>query len=309
MPHSINLNLLRSLTVLLEECHVSRAAQRLNLTQSAVSRQLGQLRILFSDPLLIREGNTLIPTPKAHQLQEKLALWFVELDDLLIEDDFDPKQWQGEFVLSSSDYVAQYILPNIVAALAEQAPHVVMTYHLWQPDLIHQLGTSNIQLASSMSLVQPNGVSSIQLGEDDCVCVMKSDHPLAMKDKISVAEMLDYAHIRVIGGGDKDSYVDEALAALHKTRRTALKVPFFHAAAQSLCQSDLLLVIPEHIARNLQRHYALVYKPLPVTTPRHKYWLIWHEKYDNEPSHIWIRNLVIHTMQETSYSVGYDLKS
>ena len=110
MIHRVNLNLLRSLKVLLEERHVSHAADKLNLTQSAVSRQLSQLRRLFADPLLIREGNTLIPTPKALQLQAKLANWFLELDDMLEEKEFDPAKWHGEFVLSSSDYVAQYIL-------------------------------------------------------------------------------------------------------------------------------------------------------------------------------------------------------
>ncbi len=79
--NNINLNLLRSLKVLLDECHVSQAAYKLNITQSAVSRQLSQLRELFADPLLVRDGNQLIPTPKALQLQAKLEHWFVELDE------------------------------------------------------------------------------------------------------------------------------------------------------------------------------------------------------------------------------------
>ncbi|WP_212653943.1 LysR family transcriptional regulator [Marinomonas sp. CT5] len=309
MIHRVNLNLLRSLKVLLEERHVSHAAGKLNLTQSAVSRQLSQLRRLFADPLLIREGNTLIPTPKALQLQAKLAHWFLELDDLLEEKEFDPAKWHGEFVLSSSDYVAQYILPDVVEALAVQAPHASMQYRLWQPDLLPQLATSDIQLASSMSPTQPEGVSSVQIGEDFPVCVMSHAHPLAAQDTLSVDDLLAYAHIKVIGGGDKDSYVDEALAKLEKPRRVALKVPFFYAAAQSLCQSQHLLIIPEHIARNLKKHFSLTYKPLPITTPHHKYWLIWHAKYDSDPSHLWVRNLVFEVMSKSAYSIGYDVKS
>ncbi|WP_417528392.1 LysR family transcriptional regulator [Marinomonas shanghaiensis] len=309
MIHRINLNLLRSLKVLLEERHVSHAADQLNLTQSAVSRQLSQLRQIFADPLLIREGNALIPTPKALLLQTKLTHWFLELDDLLVEEAFEPAKWHGEFVLSSSDYVAQYILPDIVEALAAQAPNVSLQYHLWQPDLLPLLATSDIQLASSMSPTQPEGVSSIQIGEDFPVCVMSDDHPLATQDALSIADLLAYAHIKVIGGGDKDSYLDEALAKLEKPRRFALKVPFFYAAAQSLCQSQHLLVIPEHIARNLKNHFALTYKPLPITMPRHKYWLIWHAKHDNDPSHLWMRSLVLQVMSKASYSIGYESKS
>ena len=309
MIHRINLNLLRSLKVLLEERHVSHAADKLNLTQSAVSRQLSQLRSLFADPLLIREGNQLIPTAKALQLEAKLAHWFMGLDDLLVEEVFEPAKWHGEFVLSSSDYVAQYILPDIVEALAIQAPNLSLQYHLWQPDLLAQLATSDIQLASSMSPTQPEGVSSVQIGEDAPVCVMSHAHPLAAQDTLSIADLLTYTHIKVIGGGDKDSYVDEALAKLEKQRRFALKVPFFYAAAQSLCQSQHLLVIPEHIARNLKNHFSLIYKPLPITTPRHKYWLIWHAKYDNDPSHLWMRRLVLQVMSKAAYSIGYEPKS
>lgn len=309
MINSVNLNLLRSLQVLLEECHVSRAAEKLNLTQSAVSRQLSQLRSLFDDPLLVREGNVLIPTPKALQLQTKLAHWFLELDDLLVEPEFEPAKWHGEFVLSSSDYVAQYILPDIVEALAIQAPNVSLQYRLWQPDLLPQLATSDIQLASTMSHTLPEGVSSIQIGEDSPVCVMSRNHPLAEKSALNVADLLTYSHIKVIGGGDKDSYVDSALAKFEKKRRFALKVPFFYAAAQSLCQSQHLLVIPEHIARNLKKHFPIVYKPLPVETPHHKYWLVWHAKYDNEAAHIWVRTLVTALMESSPYSIGYDIKS
>ncbi|QTG90300.1 LysR family transcriptional regulator, partial [Vibrio furnissii] len=70
-----------------------------------------------------------------------------------------------------------------------------------------------------------------------------------------------------------------------------------------------LMVVPEHIANNLQHHYDVVYKRLPVTTPLHKYWLLWHAKYDNQASHQWARTLVHAIMTETSYSIGYDYKS
>lgn len=120
----INLNLLRSLQVLLDECHVSRAAERLNITQSAVSRQLSQLRELCGDPLLVRDGNTLVPTPRALAIQGRLDDLLGEFESLLSDDVFDPKTWQQEFVISSSDYVAQYILPNVVSVMVEQAPKV-----------------------------------------------------------------------------------------------------------------------------------------------------------------------------------------
>lgn len=307
--NNINLNLLRSLKVLLDECHVSQAANKLNITQSAVSRQLSQLRELFADPLLVRDGNQLIPTPKALQLQAKLEHWFVELDELMVEAEFEPAQWKGEFVLASSDYVAQFILPEIVEAMAVQSPQVSVKYCLWQPDLLSQMAESDIQLASTMSPEPPVGVSSVLIGADYPVVAMHNQHPLADQAELSVEDLLNFAHIKVIGGGDKDTYIDQALAKLGHQRRIALKVPFFSAAFRSLCLSQHLMVVPEHIASNLQHHYDVVYKRLPVTTPLHKYWLLWHAKYDNQASHQWARNLVHAIMTETSYSIGYDYKS
>ncbi|MCG6450989.1 LysR family transcriptional regulator, partial [Vibrio parahaemolyticus] len=113
MLNNINLNLRRSLHVLVEECHVSRTADRLHITQSAVSRQLAHLRDLCGDPLLIRQGNQLIPTPRAIALKSKLDALLAEFDHLLDDQPFEPRQGQGELVIASSDYVAQYVLPDI----------------------------------------------------------------------------------------------------------------------------------------------------------------------------------------------------
>lgn len=309
MAKHVNLNLMRSLQVLLEERHVSHAAEKLHITQSAASRHLSQLRQLFDDPLLVRDGNALVPTPKALHLQAKLENWFLGLEDLLFEEAFDPKRWQEEFILSSSDYVAQYILPYIIDVFALQAPSTTLSYRLWNPQLLDELASSDIHLASSMSQEKPEGLCSEQIGEDFPVCIMGAQHPLASKDQLSVEDLLQYGHIKVIGGGDKDSYVDTALNKLGHQRRVVLNVPFFYAATPPLCKHDLLMITPEHIARNFARQFPLVYKPLPIETPCYRYWLIWHERYDQTPSHQWARAVVLDAMTQSEYSIGYDLKS
>ena len=305
MLTNINLNLLRSLKVLLAECHVSQAADKLNITQSALSRQLAQLRELFADPLLVRDGNRLLPTPRALELQIKLDNVFNELDTLMEEGEFDPSLWSGEFILASSDYVAQYILPEIMQVFNEKAAKLSLNYKLWQPDYLQRLADSDIQLASTMLPESPADLSSIQIGKDYPVCVMSKDHPLAINEQLQVDDLLEYAHISVTGGGDKDSYIDQALAKLGHRRRIVLKVPFFSSALSSLCRSEHLMVLPEHIARHLQRHLPICYKTLPITTPLHKYWLIWHPKYDADPSHQWARKLIKGVMESSHYSMGY----
>jgi DNA-binding transcriptional LysR family regulator len=304
MLTNLNLNLLRSLHVLLEETHVSRAAQRLHITQSAMSRQLAQLRDLCGDPLLVRDGNNLVPTPRALEMQDKLRVLLGEFDALLADKPFDPQLWQQEFVLSSSDYVAQYILPDVVAVTTEQAPKVNIAYRLWQPEFLANFEQTGIHLASTMLAQKPQHLSSVEIGHDKSMCVMRADHPLSGREEISCEALVTYPHLKVTGGGDKDSNADLALAQHGFQRRIALKVPFFSAAVNALKNSDHLMIVPEHIAYHLARESELTYRPLPFDTSEHLYWLMWHPKYDHDKAHQWMRDKVLHAMQTSPYSIG-----
>ncbi|MFM2587197.1 LysR family transcriptional regulator [Vibrio sp. TBV020] len=304
MLSNLNLNLLRSLHVLLEECHVSNAAHRLHITQSAVSRQLSQLREICGDPLLVRDGNQLVPTPRALAMQDKLRELLEEFDVLLSDKPFDPKIWQQEFILSSSDYVAQYIVPDVVSIVVEQAPNVNIAYRLWQPDYLNEFDQTGIHLASTMLDHKPSHLSSVKIGQDKSVCVMRKGHPLQSKTELSCEDLIAFPHLKVTGGGDKDSKADIALQQLGYQRRIALKVPFFSAAINALRSSDYLMVVPEHIARNLSHESELEYCSLPFDTEAHQYWLMWHPKYDNDKAHQWMREKVLHAMQVSPYSIG-----
>ncbi|EGU32029.1 transcriptional regulator [Vibrio ichthyoenteri ATCC 700023] len=304
MINHINLNLLRSLQVLLEECHVSRAATRLNITQSAVSRQLAQLRTLCGDPLLVRNGNILIATPKALVLLGRVNALLTQADELFSDVPFIPASWQQEFVFSSSDYVAQFIVPEVVSVLSSQAPLVDLTYRLWQPEYLTQIQSTGIDLASTMLAEPPEQLSNIMIGHDNSVCLMRQQHPLINKAKWSSADIVRYPHLKVTGGGDKDSHADLALTTLGLKRRIAVKVPFFSAAVNALQSSDLLMIVPEHIATNLAKQAPLMHRALPFETLPHLYWLMWHPKFDQDKAHTWMRNNVLQVMQSSPFSIG-----
>ncbi|WP_367990118.1 LysR family transcriptional regulator [Vibrio sp. NTOU-M3] len=303
MMSNINLNLLRTLQVLLEECHVSRTAERLCITQSAVSRQLGQLRELYRDPLLVRDGNILRPTPRALTLRSRIEPLMGEIDALVADKPFDPMLWQQEFVFSSSDYVAQYLIPDVASNVAAMAPKVDLAYRLWEPSFLSHFHDTGIHLASTMLPEPPSNLSHFQIGEDEPVCVMHSTHPLANKKTILLQDLLDYSHVKVTGGGDKDSFVDVALKQEGLSRRIALKVPFFTSAVNTLRQSDYLMTVPEHIAVNLAKPNQLVIKSLPIKTPSYKYWFIWHPKYDQDEAHKWMRTNMKRIMESSQYSI------
>ncbi|WP_415720992.1 LysR family transcriptional regulator [Photobacterium ganghwense] len=303
MLSQINLNLLRTLQVLMEECHVSRSAERLCLTQSAVSRQLNQLRELFADPLLIREGNRLLPTPRGLQLKLQVDAILEGCEALLVAPSFDPEQWQGPMIMASSDYVAQYILPDIVDRVQRQAPRLNLSYRLWSPEQISRLGELDIHLVSTMLPAIPDGLCGAQIGADFPVCVMRRGHPLALAPRLTLDDLVRYPHMRVSAGGDKDSFVERELSALGLQRTVKFSVPFFSSAFQTVSRTDMLLVLPEHIAMNMQALFDITYCPLPLTTPEHRYWLLWHPRYDADPAHRWFREQVMAVMQSSMYSI------
>lgn len=309
MLSNVNLNLLRTLYILLEECHVSQAASRLHITQSAVSRQLAQLRELFADPLLIRDGNRLILTPKAEDLREKLEVLFEEFELLLKDRTFDPSLWEGEMVFASSDYVAQYIYPDIAELIGGESPKAKLQFRMWQPDYLDTLAQNGIHLVSTMLNKLPDGISGLSLGQDEPVCVMGESHPLADKDRLTVNDMLSFPHIVITGGGDKASDLDRELKALNMQRTIGIKVPFFSAAFSMICKTHHLLVLPYHIAANISRTLPITHKPLPFRLPENKYWLLWHPRYDSDPVHIWFRGKMLQILKSSHYSAGYDLKS
>ncbi|WP_194436536.1 LysR family transcriptional regulator [Vibrio fluminensis] len=303
MINHINLNLLRSLQILIEECHVSRAAVRLNITQSAVSRQLAQLRELCDDPLLVRSGNQLVATPRALALLERVNTLLNQADELFSDAPFDSTTWQQEFVFASSDYVAQFIVPQIIPILGKQAPLVDFSYRLWQQEYLTNLLPLGIDLASTMLPEAPSHLSSIHIGEDQPVCLMRREHPLCHLSNWRPDDVVSFPHLKVTGGGDKDTHADIALRELGLVRRVAVKVPFFATAVKVLQETDLLMIVPDHIAANIAAESSLIYRPLPFQCITHKYWLMWHPKFDQDKGHEWMRQQVLQVMRISPKSI------
>ncbi len=303
MASKTNLNLLYTLQVLLSEKHVSRAASRLNVTQSAVSRQLSQLRDIYQDPLLVREGSHYVLTPRAIQLSAELEKLLEEIQRVLGGQEFDPKLYDQTLTFSSSDYVAQYIFPELVSQLSPLAPLLKFSYRLWEPKLLQKLGDEDVQLASTMLPSAPESLCSRKIGEDVPVVVVREGHPLSSKSEFTFNDLESYQHIRISAGGDKDSFLDSAMKERGLERRILVSTPFFSSAFAMVQQSDGLLTLPEHIAHNLEKRLSLRTFSLPFSPPTHQYWLIWHPKYEQDPAHKWVRDKVLAYMQSSMYSV------
>jgi len=298
----LNLNQLRSLVVLLEERHVSRAADRLNLTQSAISKQLSQLRDYFSDELLIRDGSHYIVSARGGQILSKVQSILSDIDELTAEEQFDPRACKRTFRFASSDYVAQFIFPNVVERIRKEALHINLVYEMWKPEWINRLGQMPLDFVSVMGATLPENITSLPLGQDTSVCMMARKHPLLQKNKVTVSDLLDYSYVRLSAGSDKDSFFDRYLDQIELSRRISFEVPFFSAAFEVIAQSESLMIVPEHIAINAGKHYEVGYCELPLEAPVNQYELCWHIMHDQDKAHSWVRRCIEEEMITSMYS-------
>ncbi|NHH99411.1 MULTISPECIES: LysR family transcriptional regulator [Oceanimonas] len=288
--HKANLNLLPTLKALLDTRNLSRAAELLHLSQPSISKQLTQLRREFNDELLVREGQRWLLTPRAEALAQELADSLGALERLYATPDFEPARCQRVFRLASSDYVAQYILPHICAELMRQAPLAALEYVSWDKSQLPNLWHSGLDMVSTITDEVPELVRGLYQGEDSLVVLMGQRHPLAGR-AISLSEYLDWPHLQVSGGGDKDSPVEQVLAPQGLSRRWFARVPFFQAAVEVLCRTDCLMTTPAHIAWHLSQQHELTYGSLPFATRPQQYHLMWHQRHHQDPAHRWFREL------------------
>ncbi|MYM39460.1 LysR family transcriptional regulator [Duganella qianjiadongensis] len=300
---SFNLNLLRTLDVLLETRNLTGAGRLLGMTQSAVSRQLVQLREQLRDPLLIREGQRYVLSERAESLRAPLKAMLADMAALMDGPRFDPALCTRQFVISGSDYIADHMLPEVMAVLGAQAPGVRVTFRMWESGHYRLLADEGVDLVPTVAHILPDSLHGRAMGEDSPVCAMRAGHPLAGQ----ALSLQDYAcadHLDIGGGGDKSSFIDQQLARAGLVRRVRLNVPFYSTALRLLAANDLLLTIPEHVAVAFARQAAIVWSPLPLDAHTYRYWLLWHARSQHDPAHQWLRNLVHQVLFQSIHGVS-----
>lgn len=299
----INLNLLRSLDVVLECRNLTVAAKVLGLTQSALSRQLAQLRQQTGDPLLIREGQRYVLTHKAEMLRAALKTVLANMESVLETPQFDPAQCTRRFSLCGSDYIGEFHFQEIVRRIEMVAPRASLILRAWDPSHYRLLTDEGIDLVPTIADIVPDNLHGYDMGEDRAVCVMRINHPLSKKNRLSLKDYLTWPHISIGGGGDKDSVIDQVLARKDMKRDIRVTVPFYRTAFKLLSEGDYLLTVPDHIAQAMAQNFPLIWKVLPVDVPVYRYWMLWHARNHHDPAHQWFRSQVLDVLRDTPFGV------
>ncbi len=287
----IDLNLLRAFDAVLQEKSVTGAAARLGLTQPAVSNALARLRTLFGDPLFVRTAAGMDATPFARELGEPVRQALALLESALAHGPgFDPATSTRAFRFYMSDLGQIEFLPPLIERAQRVAPGVRLeAVALEVEDIEGALASGGLDLAVGFLPGLGPPVRRLQLFRDPYVCLMRSDHPIRSLTRKS---FLGASHALVsYRGGHR--VIEEALERAGLARRIALRVPHFTVVPMVLERTDLVLVLPERVAKVYARTGQMKYLPAPVPIPPADVGVFWHERFDADAGNRWLREQLL----------------
>jgi DNA-binding transcriptional LysR family regulator len=286
-----DLNLLVTLDVLLAEGSVARAAQRLRLSPSAMSRALARLRDTTGDPLLVRAGRGLVPTPRAIELRARVGRIVQDGEAVLRPaENLDLKQLVRTFTLRTREGFVENFGPDLIARVGKDAPGVRLRF-VPKPDKdstplrdgIVDLETGVVDVTTGPE------VRAQALFRDRFVGVVRKGHPLS-RGRITPSRYAGGRHIGVSRRGVDKGRIDDALKLVGLEREVVTIVGSFSAALALARGSDLIASVPERHTGNLRA--GMHSFPLPVSTPELAVSLLWHPRLDADPAHRWLRGCV-----------------
>ncbi|WP_421857687.1 LysR family transcriptional regulator [Oricola sp.] len=286
--------LLATFQAMLDHGGVTEAAEALGLTQSAVSKHLAKLRAAYGDPLFIRTPEGMRPTPRATWMSAHVATILAEAEALSEARLFQPRLLDGILSISTTDEVCESLLAHLVPALEEQAPGLRLTFVPLNPDYSFQdLEAGRVDLVVSVNWHAPEGLKQSRLFDDRFVCLMGAGHALA-ECAFTIQEFAEHEHVMVAPLGMREGRIDEVLAAHDLRRVIRLSVPVFLQVNPTLLGDRYLATLPARVAEELCRRHpgTMIIRSLPFDISEISYYALWHTRFDRDPRHIWLRNLV-----------------
>lgn len=289
----MDLNLLVALDALLAERSVTRAGQRVGLTQSAMSRALARLRDSLDDALLVRAGRDLVLTPRASALQQPLREALRQLETAVRPAPaFDPATAKRTFHISTADYGMAVAIPPLLARLQHCAPGIDLVVHPQHETFDAALAAGTFDVVMVPKRASSPGIVWTPLFSEHFSCVVREGH-LVIGKKLTLKALCAVPHVFVSPGGGAHGVVDEALAKRGLQRRIALRVPSFLIAPLVVAQSDAIAMLPTRLAQQLARHLPIRVLPAPLSLPGFTVALGWHERMRDDPAHTWLRRLIV----------------
>jgi len=286
---AVDLSLLPALEILLDERHVTRAAARAHVTQSAMSRTLARVRVACDDELLVRSGGGYELTPRARAIQDELGTIMPSLRALFTGARFDPAAATDLLRIAASDYAVTILGDALFPLFTTEAPRMSLTVTPVAPSTFSDVDQGRIELVLT-PIAGPAHLRRRTLFTEDFVCVMSRAHPLTA-ERLSLTDLAAVPHASVGGMHPQQMLIMEQLERLGVRATAEVRVPSFSAAIAAVRDTRLIALVPRRFAQR-HRDASLRVAEAPAEIAGITYAMLWHPRLDDDKAHRWLRDLV-----------------
>jgi len=293
----IDLNLFIVFDVIYRERNLTKAAESLHITQPAVSNSLSRLRAAFDDRLFVRQSGNMVPTPLAENIIDRVRAALAHLESSVTEhDDFTPSTSNKKFLFAMNDTSESYLLPLLMSYLQENAPKMsVESYAVPRHELAREFAAGQLDFALDVPLVNEPQLTNESLTQDRFVCVARHNHP-KLGNSLSLEQYLELPHIHISSRRKGQGYIDLHLNRMGLHRNILLRVQHSRAAPPIAARTDMLLTIPETLAKE----HDLQIFDLPFELPSLDWHLYWPTNYSQDKAHRWMRQVIFDIFNEAN---------
>jgi DNA-binding transcriptional LysR family regulator len=310
--NSLDLNLLRVFDALIEERSVTRAGERLGLSQSAISHALNRLRYVLNDELFVRMPEGMRPTTRAGEIAPRLREGLLQLQLALGPTEFDPARTERRFTIACTEYAGTVLMPSVIARVRGLAPNAELRIRPSNMGVAESLLAGRVDLAIGSFRRVPEPFVHEPLFRETRVWVLSADHPVA-QGELTLERLASLSHLIISATGEDeravDGYVSDhglerlvtrsevgllqgALAARGLHRVIRLMTPHFHAALAVVSRSDMATPLPRRLAAAFADQYRLKLFDPPYPSPPFDIMALWHRDHGAEPAIAWLRDVL-----------------
>ena len=296
---TLDLNLLRVFDAVARERHVTRAAEKLNLSQPAVSNALSRLRQALGDELFLRRPGGVEPTALALSLAQPVAEVLDRLRQTLsAHAPFDPATTDRVFTAALSEYAESVLAPPLLGAMARDAPRALLAIrHADRTNALELLEAGEAELAVAVLPEPPALYTRVRLLPEVFVTLLRAGHPLA-EGKLTLDRFTAYPHLLHSANGSRDGALDGPLRDAGFPRRLGAVVAHLGAVPGILAQTDMVMTLSSRLALRMAAAHGLVVRPCPVEIRHTRLSLVFHRRFEADPGHAWLRRTLLAVARE-----------
>lgn len=299
MTDHLDLNLLRVFDALLQDSSVTAASERLHLSIPATSRALNRLRQAMKDPILVRAGRGMAPTPFAVRVAPRVRSLLDEASALIhSERDLTPADLTRTFTLRIGDGVAATLAPAAMTAAANAAPGVVLRFIGEGSESVDALRDGSVDLDIGAGDPAAPDIHTESLYRERLVAIVRAGSPLGRRRAPTLAELCQHPHVSASRRGRARGPLDEALTAAGHQRQVTAIVPTFTLAALLVASTDHIGLVPQRFAEERGPALGVRWFPVPAALPEVDIRMQWHARLDHDPAQRWLRSLITTALGE-----------